>query len=133
MKNIEKWYVRLIEMESNKASIAVVDNKPVPCRYTDCQKCQLHKNSGYCGAELVKWLNAEYEEPKTDWTKVEKRTRVLVSNDMREWYRGYFSYYYDGAPYPFYVLSHPKPDEWSDVHEESAPYAYCILAEDEDE
>lgn len=42
----------------------VVDGEPVPCKGTDCFKCQLHECGvdASCAAAFIKWICQEYEE-----------------------------------------------------------------------
>lgn len=131
MKNIEKWYVRLIDL-ADVGGIAVRYGKPVSCYGPEnCDHCQFDKRHSECLTELIKWLNAEYEESKeVDWSKVPIGTKVLVSDDKLEWRKAYFYSCLNNIPYPFYVTSRFEPDEWSDVDESAVPYAFCKLAED---
>lgn len=73
--------------------IAVVDGKPVMCESANCRGCLFgdscgkneHKNA------IIDWLNAEYQEPPVDWSKVPIDTPVLASFDGKRWYRRYFA------------------------------------------
>lgn len=70
---------------------AVVKGKPVPCNYTNCRKCDFH---GKCTSKercAIDWLNAEYQEPVIDWSKVPIDTPVLASNDGKNWNHRYFA------------------------------------------
>lgn len=67
--------------------IAVVDGEPVLCENASCRKCLFTKN---CGKnehkqEIIDWLNAEYQEPPVDWSKVPIDTPVLSSIDGERW------------------------------------------------
>lgn len=73
--------------------IAIVDGKPVLCENANCSDC-LFRDS--CGEKANKkkfndWLNAEYQEPSVDWSKVPIDTPVLVSGNGKTWYRRYFA------------------------------------------
>ena len=70
-----------------KPKILKVDD----CEGTDCIKCELHQ---------LLWLMDEYKEPKTDWSKVEVDTPILVKNlENSNWSKRYFAKYEDGKVY----------------------------------
>ena len=52
--------------------VAVVEGKPVLCAETSCCRCLFLVNCGKPGhkEEIIDWLNAEYQEPGIDWSKV---------------------------------------------------------------
>lgn len=56
-----------------------------------CGKTEHKKN-------IIDWLNAEYQEPYVDWSKVPIDTPVLASNDGKRWYRRYFAGMRGGKP-----------------------------------
>lgn len=73
--------------------IAIVDGEPVLCENTNCSDC-LFRDS--CGEKANKkkfndWLNAEYQEPSVDWSKVPIDTPVIASDDGENWYHRYFA------------------------------------------
>ena len=41
--------------------------------------------------EIIDWLNAEYQEPSVDWSKVPIDTPVLATCDGKEWYRRHYA------------------------------------------
>lgn len=52
--------------------IAVVDGEPVRCGSASCKRCLFQE---ICGKperkkKIIDWLNAEYQEPPVDWSKV---------------------------------------------------------------
>lgn len=97
MTNREKFKDELDEMLA--VMIAVVKGKPVPCEDTeDCRKCDFYGKCNEKEDVALKWLNAEYQEPPVDWSKVPIDTPVLVSHDEKKWYRRYFAGIRDGKP-----------------------------------
>lgn len=96
MTNREKFKDELDEMLS--VFLAVVEGKPVPCEDTDCRECDFR---GKCPVRencVIDWLNAEYQDPSVDWSKVPIDTPVLASCDGERWYRRYFAGVRDGKP-----------------------------------
>lgn len=81
-------------------AIAVVDGKPEPCATASCKRCLFLVNCREHGNEKdsLEWLNAEYQEPSVDWSKVPIDTPVLASCDGKRWYRRYFAGVRDGKP-----------------------------------
>ena len=49
---------------------------------------------------LVDIVNSEFEE-YLDWSKVSVDTKILVSEDGKDWYRRYFAKYENGFIYAF--------------------------------
>lgn len=74
-------------------NIAVVDGKPVLCNDADCQDCLFRYDCGKIGKrkKFADWLNAEYQEPSVDWSKVPIDTPVLVSDTEKNWCKRYFA------------------------------------------
>lgn len=75
------------------AVVAVVDGKPEPCETASCKRCLF---LGSCRKhehkkEIIDWLNAEYQEPPVDWSKVPIDTPVLVSDTGKAWTRRHFA------------------------------------------
>ena len=73
--------------------VAVVYGKPVLCDDANCsdclfrERCRRKENR----KKFIDWLNAEYQEPSVDWSKVPIDTPVLVSGNGKTWYRRYFA------------------------------------------
>ena len=94
MKNYEKYADEIrkynginICSEFIKPHILESDN----CNGTDCQMCAMLQ---------MLWLLEDYEEPKTDWSKVEVDTPILVRNGGdEEWMRRHFAKYENGLVY----------------------------------
>lgn len=87
MTNREKYKDTLANMLAGV--IAVVDGKPVLCENASCNRCLFRYG---CGKdEFIGWLNAEYQDPSVDWSKVPIDTPVLASSDGEGWYRRYYA------------------------------------------
>ena len=107
--------------------IAVVDGEPVLCENANCRKCLFTKN---CGKnehkqEIIDWLNAEYQEPSVDWSKVPIDTPVLASCDGKRWYRRYFAGMRGGEPEAYDVGA----TSWSVHDNRTCVWRYMKLAE----
>lgn len=60
----------------------------------DCDTCQML---------TTLWLLEEYEEPETDWSKVEVDTPILVKEkETHFWNKRYFAKYEDGAVWSWF-------------------------------
>lgn len=108
--------------------IALVKGKPVLCEKTDCNKCDIQEmcGQGKYRWKIFDWLNAEYQEPPVDWSKVPIDTPVLASNDGESWSRQYFAGIGDdGNPETFYAGA----TSWSSCIIEHCSYKYVKLAE----
>ena len=108
--------------------IAVVDGEPVRCWCASCERCLFQDVCGKPGRKkkLIDWLNAEYQGPTVDWSKVPIDTPVLASNDGEHWSRLYFSGVGDdGNPETFYAGA----TSWSNCIIEHRPCKYVKLAE----
>lgn len=100
MTNKEKYYDELMDYALAGLDIAVDKNtnKIVPCKVSKCPECKFgqYRDITCCDCKL-KWLNEEYIEPKTDWSKVEVDTPILVKNKEDEpWKVRYFAKYKKG-------------------------------------
>lgn len=106
--------------------IAVVKGKPVPCDDTNCRECDFQ---GSCiGREdaALNWLNAEYQEPGIDWSKVPIDTPVLVSDTEKNWCKRYFAGTDEDGVLLAFALGGTS---WSSGGETES-WAYMKLAED---
>lgn len=107
--------------------MAVVNGKPVICDNANCRECLFTKN---CGKnehkqEIIDWLNAEYQEPSVDWSKVPIDTPVLASFDGKRWYRRYFAGVRDGKPETYDVGA----TSWSVDGNRTCVWEYMRLAD----
>ena len=96
MTNREKFKDEPDEMLS--AFLAAVEGKPVHCEDMDCQECDFRGKCPVREKCVIDWLNAEYQEPSVDWSKVPIDTPVLSSCDGKRWYRRYFAGMRGGEP-----------------------------------
>ena len=108
-------------------AIAVVDGKPEPCATASCKRCLFLVNCREHGNEKdsLEWLNAEYQEPSVDWSKVPIDTPVLVSSDGEIWYRRYFAGMRDGKPETY----NSGATSWSVDDNRTCVWKYMKLAE----
>lgn len=98
MTNMEKYKDALADMLSK--IIAVEDGELVLCKNAICSDCLFWHSCGKPEHKkaIIDWLNAEYQEPPVDWSKVPIDTPVLASCDGKRWYRRYFAGMRDGKP-----------------------------------
>nr|DAH73091.1 MAG TPA: protein of unknown function DUF83 [Caudoviricetes sp.] len=107
--------------------IAVVDGEPVRCWGASCKRCLFQDT---CGKprhkkKIIDWLNAEYQEPPVDWSKVPIDTPVLASCDGERWYRRYFAGVRDGKPETY----DSGATSWSVYDNRTYVWKYMRLAE----
>lgn len=107
--------------------IAVVDGEPVRCVSASCKKCLFQDSCGKPERkkELIDWLNAEYQEPPVDWSKVPIDTPVLVSAGGKRWYRRYFAGMRNGKLEAYDVGA----TSWSVHDNRTCVWRYMKLAE----
>lgn len=125
MKNIEAYKDKLDNLLA--AVVAIVDGEPVLCKYANCGDCLFREN---CGEKthrkkFIDWLNAEYQEPSVDWSKVPIDTPVLVSSDGEIWYRRYFAGVRDGKLETY----NSGATSWSVDDNRTCVWKYMRLAE----
>ena len=124
MTNREKFRDELDNMLS--AFLAVAKGKPVPCDDTNCRECDFEGRCTEREDAVLDWLNAEYQEPSVDWSKVPIDTPVLTSLDGESWSRQYFAGIGDdGKPETFYGGA----TSWSNRRIEHCGHNYVKLAE----
>lgn len=124
MTNREKFKDELDEMLL--AFLAVVEEKPAHCEDMDCQECDFRGKCPVREKCVIDWLNAEYQEPPVDWSKVPIDTPVLTSLDGESWSRQYFAGIGDdGKPETFYGGT----TSWSNCIIEHCGHNYVKLAE----
>lgn len=84
--------------------------------------------SGKCPVRekcVIDWLNAEYQEPPVDWSKVPIDTPVLASCDGERWYRRYFAGVRGGKPETYDVGA----TSWSVDGKRTCVWKFVKLAE----
>ncbi len=122
MTNREKFKDDLDEILAD--AIAVKRGEPVQCEECDCSECKFSRNES-CIEQAKAWLNAEYQEPPVDWSKVPIDTPVLASSDGEKWYRRYFAGMRDGKPEAYDVGA----TSWSVDNNRTCAWKYMRLAE----
>lgn len=123
MTNREKFRDEIDKMLS--VFLAVVKGKPVPCEDTDCRECDFRRKCTSREECVIDWLNAEYQEPSVDWSKVPIDTPVLASCDGKRWYRRYFAGIRDGKPETY----DSGATSWSIDDKRTCTWTYMKLAE----
>ena len=125
MTNMEKYKDTLTDILSGV--IAVVDGEPILCKNASCRECLFTKNCGKYEHkhEVIDWLNAEYQEPSVDWSKVPIDTPVLVSAGGKRWYRRYFAGMRNGKLEAYDVGA----TSWSVHDNRTCVWRYMKLAE----
>lgn len=96
MKNKEKYREKILEYKGSEFCEVFIEQlvlKPLglSCPIT-CSQCNM---------VTALWLDEEYKEPETDWSKVAIDTPILVSNDGDIWSKRYFSRYENGKVHAF--------------------------------
>ena len=94
MKNYEKYADEIREYKGDyfcndfvKPNILESDC----CDGVNCSRCYM--------LQMI-WLLEDYEEPETDWSKVEVDTPILVKEyEESKWTKRYFAKYEDGVVY----------------------------------
>ena len=93
--------------------------KPDDCTNVGCARCYMLQTI---------WLLEEYEEPETDWSKVEVDTPILVKAiDDGKWKKRYFAKYEGGVVYAW----DSGKTSWN--KDCVASWQYAKLAESEEE
>ena len=123
MTNREKFKDEPDEMLS--AFLAVVEEKPVHCEDMDCQECDFRGKCPVREKCVIDWLNAEYQEPPVDWSKVPIDTPVLVSGNGKTWYRRYFAGIRNGYREAYDVGATP----WSVYDNRTCAWPFMKIAE----
>ena len=87
MKNYEKYKDKVNNCDGEYFCLNFV--KPIILKADECDgRCSR------CRLIQAIWLMEEYEEPETDWNKVEVNTPILVRNfESEEWRGRYFARY----------------------------------------
>lgn len=123
MTNREKFKDEPEEMLS--AFLAVVEEKPVHCEDMGCQECDFRGKCPVREKRVIDWLNAEYQEPPVDWSKVPIDTPVLVSTNGKKWYRRHFAGVRGGKPETYDLGA----TSWSGDDKHTRGWEFVKLAE----
>lgn len=130
MKNYEKYADEIRELKS-VIGIEWCDlfAKPKVLKLFG-RKCE-NISCGLCNALTTLWLLEEYEEPETDWSKVEVDTPILVrDSENTEWLKKYFAKYEDGLVYVWNL----GRTSWSATNDKDvSAWTHAKLAESEEE
>ena len=92
MKNYEKYADKMKKLHDAEwcdviAKPNALKSLGIKCANISCSQC---------GVMTTLWLLEEYEEPETDWSKVEVDTPILVKDhEDGEWLKRYFAKYED--------------------------------------
>ena len=130
MKNYEKYADAIKKLKSNIgiewcevfAKPKVLKSFGRTCEEVSC---------GLCNTLTTLWLLEDYEEPETDWSKVEVDTPILVRHSEKaEWIRRYFAKYENGIVYVWNL----GRTSWSATNDKDVSvWPYAKLAESEEE
>lgn len=94
MKNYEKYADEIRAYKDTRFCVDfILPNilKSDRCNGIDCTQCRMIQ---------VMWLLEDYEEPETDWSKVEVDTPILVRHRLDgEWEKRHFAKYENGDVY----------------------------------
>ena len=121
MKNYEKYADEIREFEGTSFCNQFVVPcilKSVNCHKMDCTRCRMLQ---------VMWMLEDYEEPETDWSKVEVDTPILVRDtEDDDWHKAHFAKYKDRE-----VRAWIGGTSWTS--KETYAWKYAKLAESEEE
>lgn len=125
MKNYEKYAEKMKKLHRAEwcdviAKSNALKSFGIKCANISCSQC---------GVMTTLWLLEEYEEPETDWSKVEVDTPILVRDfEGSDWFRRHFAKYENGTVYAW----DGGDTSWSggDV---MTDWKYAKLAEGEEE
>ena len=124
MKNYEKYAEEIKNYDGvNFCSDFVIPVIRKGCECSkSCEQCRMLQNI---------WLMEEYEEPETDWSKVEVDTPILVrDSENTEWLKKHFAKYEDGIVYVWNL----GRTSWTAPHDKSvSAWQYAKLIEGEKE
>ena len=93
MKNYEKYADEIMEYKGDSFCADFVKPNILKSEYCDldCSRCRMLQ---------AIWLLEDYEEPETDWSKVEVDTPILVRHRLdEEWEKRHFVKYENGDVY----------------------------------
>ena len=127
MKNYEKYADEIKKYEVSRGGY-FCDEFIMPhilkkhsCAGISCEHCHILQTI---------WLLEDYEEPETDWSKVEVDTPILVRTvEGAEWFKRHFAKYEGGR---VFVWNNGKTS-WTAHDELMTDWNYAKLAESEEE
>ena len=126
MKNYEKY---ADEIRECKGSSGYFCNKFIMPHILKKDSCA-GISCEHCHALQMIWLLEDYEEPETDWSKVEIDTPILVrDSENTEWLKKYFAKYENGQVYVWNL----GRTSWTAPNDKSvSAWSYAKLAESEE-
>lgn len=84
MKNREKYKDILMDYALAGANPALTKDGIKLCEDTPCDECFWDNSKCNCGKLRLAWLDKEYVQPETDWSKVPVDTRIYVGHTLEE-------------------------------------------------
>ena len=129
MKNYEKYKDEIKKYKVSRGGyfcnefIMPYILKKDSCAGIGCEHCHI--------LQMI-WLLEDYEEPETDWSKVEVNTPILVryTEDEEEWMKRHFAKYENGVVYAW----RDRYTSWTVLNNEDVTaWKYAKLAETEEE
>ena len=125
MKNYEKYANEIREYKGQNFCKDFV--KPNILKSDSCDGLAC----GACYMLQMIWLMEDYEEPETDWSKVEVDTPILVKEyEESNWTKRYFAKYEDGVVYAW----NNGVTSWTANDDECViAWSFAKLAESEEE
>ena len=124
MKNYEKYADKIREYLSDNV-FCTEFVEPYILKSDNCNNL----SCSVCNMIQMLWLLEDYKEPKTDWSKVEVDTPILVRDfEGSDWFRRHFAKYENGTVYAW----DGGDTSWSggDI---MTDWKYAKLAESEEE
>ena len=127
MKNYEK-YADVIKTYNDGPLYC--DDIIIPNVLKPLGKSCVDTNCEVCNSLTTLWLLEDYEEPETDWSKVEVDTPIWVrDSENAEWLKKYFAKYKDGIVYVWNL----GRTSWSATNDKDvSAWPYAKLAESEE-
>lgn len=125
MKNYEKYEDEIRKYKGTRFCKDFIEQyilKSDDCSNVGCARCKMLQ---------MLWLLEEYEEPETDWSKVEVDTPILVKEyEESKWTKRYFAKYEDGVVYAW----NNGVTSWTANDDECViAWSFAKLAESEEE
>ena len=125
MKNYEKYADEIKGYKGTRFCKDFIERyilKSNDCINIGCARCHM--------LQMI-WLMEDYEEPETDWSKVEVDTPILVKEyEESNWTKRYFAKYEDGVVYAW----NNGVTSWTANDDECViAWSFAKLAESEEE
>lgn len=87
----------------DSTDFAVTNGKPVKCSSIECSECDLKNYCANkdCSFRRMEWLKSKYNPDIHIPLNTPIDTKILVSDNGRDWFKGYYSGFIDGEHYAF--------------------------------